>query len=241
MKLEKETIIGQGGLHGRWYEDACAAAFAMELVGERWTLLVMRELMFGARRFSQLRASLPGISARVLTERLERLEEIGALVRCTLPPPASVQVYELTAWGYEAEDLLQVLGRWAVRSPGHDVNLPISSVSAMLSLCTMIDHAAARSLDAVVDFAMEADKFVGRLVDGTLRVARRDAPTPDAVMTFAGPGAQAILPVFYVGVPLAVAERDLALRFTGDRALAERFIALFGLPPKFEPPARSAA
>lgn len=213
----------------------------MELVGERWTLLVMRELMFGPRRFSQLRASLPGISARTLTERLERLEDIGALVRRTLPPPAAVQVYELTGWGYEAEELLQVLGKWAVRSPAHDPQLPISPVSAMLSLRTMIDHQAARALDAVVDFAIGADKFVGRLAEGAFHIARRDDPTPDADLTFAGPSAQAILPVFYADVPLAVAEQELGLRFTGDRALAERFVALFGLPPKFDHPARSGA
>lgn len=241
MELEKETGGQVDSSHGRWYGDACGAAFAMELVGERWTLLIMRELMFGPRRFSQLRASLPGISARVLSERLEKLEQVGALLRRTLPPPASVPVYELTAWGYEAEELLQVLGRWAVRSPGHDPRLPISPVSAMLSLRTMIDHAAARSFDAVVDFAMGVDKFVGRLAGGEFRVARRDDPTPDADLSFAGPSAHAILPVFYAGVPLAVAERHLGLRFAGNRALAERFAALFGLPPKFDHPVRSGA
>ena len=68
----------------------------MELVGERWALLVVRELMFGARRFSDLRANLPGISAKVLTERLAGLEEAGVLNRRKLPPPVSAQVYELT-------------------------------------------------------------------------------------------------------------------------------------------------
>ena len=85
----------------------------MELVGERWALLVVRELMFGARRFSDLRANLPGISAKVLTERLAGLEEAGVLNRRKLPPPVSAQVYELTEWGYRAEPLVQELGRWA--------------------------------------------------------------------------------------------------------------------------------
>ena len=76
MKLQNETKV-----HGKWYGDACGTAFAMELVGERWSLLIVRALMLGARRFSDIRASLPGISAKVLTERLGSLDEAGVLVR----------------------------------------------------------------------------------------------------------------------------------------------------------------
>lgn len=239
MKFQNKTKIrpgelrgGSNALHGRWYEDACAAAFAMELLGERWSLLIMRELMMGPRRFSQIRASLPGISAKVLTERLETLADAGALQPRMLPPPASVQVYELTPWGYEAEAVMQALGRWAVRSPRHDPTLPLSPVSAMLSLRTMIDPAAARALDAVVDFALGADRFVARLANGELAVARSDAPTPDADLSFTGESANAILPFFYGNVSLAQAEAQFGLRFTGDPVLAERFASLFSLPPK---------
>ncbi len=86
-------------LDKRWYDDACGTALGLELVGERWSLLIVRELMFGGRRFSELRGSLPGISANILTMRLEGLERIGIVQRRTLPPPASVQIYELTPWG----------------------------------------------------------------------------------------------------------------------------------------------
>src|SRR4051795_6863651 len=112
MKLQKDT---KGGLTAsrRSYEDACAAAHALDLVGERWALLVMRELMLGPKRFSDLRANLPGISANVLTQRLEGLESAGVLVRRRLPPPAGSQVYELTDWGYESAPIFQALGRWA--------------------------------------------------------------------------------------------------------------------------------
>jgi DNA-binding HxlR family transcriptional regulator len=79
----------------------------LELVGERWSLLIVRELMFGGRRFSDLRGGLPGISAKVLTERLEGLEQAGIVQRRQLPPPASVQVYELTKWGYSAETAIK--------------------------------------------------------------------------------------------------------------------------------------
>ena len=87
MKLEKVT-----SLHGRRYEDACGTALGLEILGERWALLVVRELMLGPKRFGDLRASLPGLSANVLTQRLEGLEAAGVLVRRRLPPPASVQV-----------------------------------------------------------------------------------------------------------------------------------------------------
>src|SRR3954468_10425915 len=135
-------------LSRRTYEDACGAAHALDLVGERWALLVMRELMLGPKRFSDLRASLPGISANVLTQRLEGLEIAGVLVRRKLPPPASAQVYELTQWGYESEPIFQALGRWAARSPTHDPTLPFGAVSLMMSLRTMIDHSLAEGIDA---------------------------------------------------------------------------------------------
>ena len=123
----------------RRYDDACGLAHALELIGERWALLVLRELMFGARRFSELKADLPGISANVLTQRLAELEQRGLVRKTRLPPPASVQVYEATAWGLEAAPVIGQMGKWAARSPLHDPTLPISHVSVMLSLQTMID------------------------------------------------------------------------------------------------------
>src|SRR5919107_1126541 len=112
MKSEKITESPQGGTKRR-YDDACGTAHALDLVGERWALLVMRELMLGPKRFSDLRADLPGLSANVLTQRLEGLEASGLLVRKKLPPPANAHVYELTTWGYEAEPIVQSLGKWA--------------------------------------------------------------------------------------------------------------------------------
>ncbi|MBV8962034.1 MAG: helix-turn-helix transcriptional regulator, partial [Hyphomicrobiales bacterium] len=98
MKLKKITpeknILGR-----RWYDDACGTALALELIGERWSLLIVRELMFGGRRFSDLRSGMPGVSANTLAQRLERLERVGIVQRRRLAPPASVQIYELTPWG----------------------------------------------------------------------------------------------------------------------------------------------
>ncbi len=236
MELQKETI-SPPVLHGRWYGDACGAAFAMELLGERWSLLVLREMMLGPRRFSGLRTSLPGISAKVLTERLERLEAAGLLRRTTLPPPASVQAYELTEWGYEAEPIMQVLGRWAVRSPGHDPTLPLTPVSAMLALRTMIRPERAEGLSLTANFEFGEERFAARLADGELHVARTHAETPDADNTGAhlaitAPSANAMLPWIFGKHPLEDVSQATGLVVAGDRALADRFAASFALPPK---------
>jgi DNA-binding HxlR family transcriptional regulator len=136
MKL-KEMTNKSAALEKRWYDDACGTALGLELVGERWSLLIVRELMFGGRRFSELRGSLLGISANILTMRLEGLERVGIVQRRMLPPPASIQIYELTPWGYEAEVILRELGRWATRSPLHDPTLPLSTASLLMSFRTM--------------------------------------------------------------------------------------------------------
>lgn len=199
-------------------------------MGERWSLHVMRELMMGPLRFSQIRANLPGISAKVLTERLEKLGQAGVVVRRMLPPPASVQVYELTPWGYEAEEVMKALGRWSVRSRAHDPTLPLTPVSAMLSLRTMLRVRA--DFDATVDFLFATDQFRGTLKNGELTFQRLVEPDGTADLTFAAASPNAVLPYFYGKRPLADVERDFGLSVFGDRDLADRFCSLFALPPK---------
>src|SRR5688572_3845264 len=158
MQLEKVTTTRRTD-EKRRYDDACAAAHGMDLLGERWSMPLIRELLLGPRRFSDLKTSLNGISANVLTQRLEGLEAAGVLVRRKLPPPASVQVYELTPWGYEAAPIFQALGRWAVRSPRHDPTRPFSPVSLMLSLRTMMSDDAAGDLEASIQLDMNDEHF----------------------------------------------------------------------------------
>jgi DNA-binding HxlR family transcriptional regulator len=213
----------------RRYEDACGAAHALDLVGERWALLVIRELMLGPKRFSDIRADLPGISANVLTQRLEGLEAAGVLRRKKLPPPASAQVYELTAWGYESEPIFQALGRWAARSPAHDPSLPLSPVSLLLSFRTMFDPDRARGLDARIGLKLGKETFLVRIADGRIRAVRGAATGTDLVFTGTAP---AVAAAVYGGMPLAALEAEGALKLDGDRALAERFVTLFPLPPK---------
>jgi DNA-binding HxlR family transcriptional regulator len=224
MELEILTEPGRAEAKRR-YDDACGTAHALELIGERWALLVLRELMLGARRFSELRGDLPGISANVLTQRLGELEQRGLVRKVRLPPPASVQVYEATAWGLEAEPIVQALGRWAARSPQHDPTLPISGVSILLSFRTMIDAARAKGLNARIGFRFGHDEYVARLKKGTIQVVRKPVAGVDALIV-AEPALLAA--VVYGGQPL-----DL-VRVEGDRAVAERFVTLFPLPPKVD-------
>jgi len=230
MELEKITNKEEAASRRR-YDDACGTAHALELVGERWALVVIRELMLGPKRFNDLRSDLPGISANVLTQRLESLEAAGVVVKRRLPPPASVQVYELTEWGYEAEPIFQTLGRWAARSPGHDPSLPLSAVSLMLSFRTMFDAGRAGKMEATAGFQLGAESYLVRIAGGELHAARGEAD--DADVTFTG-GPTVVAGAVYGGVPLEALEGQGALSVTGDRPLAKRFVTLFPLPPKVQ-------
>jgi DNA-binding HxlR family transcriptional regulator len=228
MESQKITSVSSAPAKRR-YDDACGAAHALDLVGERWALLVIRELMLGPKRFGDLRRDLPGISANVLTQRLEGLEEAGVLLRRRLPPPVSAQVYELTPWGYEAEPILQIMGRWAARSPSHDPRLPLSAVSLLLSFRTMIDPARAEGLEMRVGLRIGGESFEVHVANGAVEAERGETGDADFVLT--GP-APAIAGVVYGGVPLETMEAEGALKVTGDRAAAEKFVTLFPLPSK---------
>ncbi len=217
-------------MHGRWYGDACGTAFAMELIGERWSLMIVRELMFGPRRFSDLRASLSGISAKVLTERLASLEEAGVLKREKLPPPAALQVYGLTEWGYAGEPVIQELGRWAAMHRGHDPTLPLSPVSLMLSMRTMFDPAKAMGMRARIGFVVAGEEFLAAMANGVLPIKRGHASQGQAV--FRAPNAMPVAALLYGKVPPEALEAEGGLMIEGDRELALRYADIFALPDK---------
>lgn len=206
-------------------------AHGLELLGDRWALFVVRELMLGPRRFSDLRVNLPGISANVLTQRLMELESHGVLVRRKLPPPASVQVYELTAWGYEAEPIVQELGRWAARSPRHDPTLPISGVSILLSFRTMIDRSKIGGLDVSLGFRFGEDGYRGHLDARGITIAQGN---PDGADILFEGSPEALAAFVYGKVPPERLTKMLTI--SGEAVLVERFRALFVLPEKFVPP-----
>ncbi len=221
MRLEK--ITKKENATRRRYDDACAATHGMDIVGERWALPVMRELMLGPRRFGELKSSLRDISANVLTQRLEGLEEVGIVRRTKLPPPASVQVYELTPWGYEAGPVFQAMARWAVKSPQHDPTRPFSPVSLMLSFRTMMDAERAKGLRARIGFRIGEESFLLGIADGQVSVGRGEPEGADLVLS--GTASQ-VAATIYGGQPLDTVQIE------GDRALAARFVTLFPLPPK---------
>lgn len=224
MQLEKLTDSRKTG-EKRRYDDACGLAHALELVGERWAMLVLRELAYGPRRFSELKGDLQGISANVLTQRLIELEARGLVRKIKLPPPASVQVYEATEWGLEVIPVIASLGRWAARSPLHDPTLPMSHVALMMSLQTLISQELAKGIDARIGFRLGDAAYVATVRDGRLAVDRRDAV--DCDVTFTG-SPSAVAGVIHGGAPFEM------IRIDGGMALARRFITLFPLPAKVD-------
>jgi len=227
MQLEKTT--NESPAPRRQYNDACGMAHALDLIGERWAMLVMRELMLGSKRFSDLRADLPGISANVLTQRLEGLEAARIVVRRKLPPPASIQVYELTPWGLESEPILLSLGRWAARSPDHDPSLPLSGVSLMLSFKAMLHPVRAQDLVARVGFRLGRESYLARIANGQIDVARDALDEADVILTA---DVLAVAAAIYGGQPLDALVASGALTIEGDKTIAERFTTLFPLPEK---------
>lgn len=200
----------------------------MELIGERWAIPIIREMMLGPRRFSEIRAELPGLSAKTLTERLETLEGTGIVRREMLPPPASVQVYALTDWGLALEPVMQELGRWAVRSTLHDPTLPITPVSLMLSMRTMIVPERIGDLALTTVFEVGAARFFARLGGGELAIHPAGDGDPEPDLRFTADGGFPYLATFYGKWPAA----EAGLRIEGDGELARRFASLFSLPPK---------
>jgi len=211
----------------RTYDDGCAAAHALDLVGERWALLVVRELLLGPKRFTDLRAGLPHASPNVLAERLRELEAAGIVRRRRLPPPAASKIYELTAWGEELEPVIIKLGRWGARSPSKPEDAPLGVDSLILSLRTMFDPGAAEDLEASYELRIGEDRFKAEVSRGAFEVERGSAERPEAIIeadsnTLAG--------LIYGGRPLSEALRSGDVKIIGDEAAVERFLELFPLP-----------
>ena len=185
--------------------------------------------MMGPRRFSDLRKDLCGLSANVLTQRLEGLEASGIVQRRKLPPPASVQVYELTDWGYEIKPVFMVLGRWAARSPQHDPSLPISAVSIMQSFETMFDPARTGGAAMRLGFEMDEDRMLVTVADGRIETRRGEVEGCDVVVRAAPPIVAAAV---YGKVPPEALEGEGAMTIEGDRAVFARFVDFFHLPEK---------
>jgi DNA-binding HxlR family transcriptional regulator len=211
----------------RSYQDGCAAAHALDLIGERWALLVVRELLFGPKRFTDLRAGLPGASPNVLAQRLRELDEAGVLRRRRLPPPAAAAVYELTPWGEQLEPVIIALGRWGGRSPGLLHGARMSADSVALALRTSFSPELARGFSAELELRMHEDTYVVHIADGSIRVRRGQAERPDALIAAE---VSVVNGVIWNGRPIGEAMAAGELSISGDQERVERFVQLFPLP-----------
>jgi DNA-binding HxlR family transcriptional regulator len=211
----------------RTYGDGCGIAHALDLVGERWALLVVRELVLGPKRFTDLRGGLPNASPNVLAQRLRELEQAGIVRRRRLPPPAGSTVYELTDWGRELEPVVRALGAWAVRSPVFPRDAPVSVDSVVLALQTFFDRDAAEGLNARYDLRLGEDRFQITIADGTIATARGQADDADATIDT---DVAALSAVLWKGRDLddALDAGDMAVR--GDAQAARRLFSLFPQP-----------
>jgi DNA-binding HxlR family transcriptional regulator len=210
----------------RSYQEACGIPRALDRIGERWSLMVVRELMLGPKRFTDLRTGLPHVGPDVLSQRLRDLEEAGVLVKRRLPPPAASQVYELTDWGRELEDVLMALGRWGARAPAAPEGCGMSFDAHLLSLRTLFDPGLAEGFETALELRLGDERFRA-IVAGDLTLERGEVSDPDAVVTT---DHETLLAVSHRRLALDDAEVSGDMKVEGDREAAERFFGLFVLP-----------
>jgi len=185
--------------------DGCGIAHASDLLGQRWALLVIRELLLGPKRFTDLRAGIPDISANVLGQRLLELEESGIVRRRKLAPPAAARVYELTEWGRELEPAILSMGRWASGSPTFPANAEMGPDSLVLALKSTFDPAKADGLDATYELWLGDVPFRIAVSGRGFEAEHGEAESPDA--TIRG-DANVMARIVFRGAPLSEVETD---------------------------------
>ena len=206
----------------RSYGQFCGLARALDLVGERWAFLVVRELALGPKRFKDLLGGLPGVSTNVLAVRLRQLERNGIVQRRVLPPPAGSTVYELTEYGRELEPAMLALGRWGARSLGARGERELRSHWLALALKAMFRPEAANGRARTYEVRLQDGSFVARVQRRALKVTAGTAEDPDLVLETDDDGLVALL---------AGAPQDGVRVVAGDPGELDRFVELF----RFEP------
>lgn len=202
------------------YDEGCLAAHALNVFGDRWALLIVRELMLAAKRFQMIRQGLPGITATVLTQRLGQLAQSGVLTH-----DAALGLYALTDGGRALLPVLQAMCRWGAVHPGHDPRRFISPTALMISMTAMIGDA--RGHVATAAFRTAREGFVQRLTDdGVLRPQAVADPQGD--FTLEGDG-NSLARAVYGPVPLADLAAEGVIGLAGDARAAQDFVALFRL------------
>jgi DNA-binding HxlR family transcriptional regulator len=205
----------------RSYRDACATARALDVIGERWALLIVRELLFGPKRFGDLQSGLATVRPNVLSQRLRELEGSRVIRRRRLGRPASVWVYELTEWGRQLEGVLLMLGEWGQAVPLDAEDARISVDALMLALKTHFDATKAATLAATLLVAIDDDHFTVAFGDGGLTISRDEPPNFDAAL-FSDPATFKALIID--GEPRQQAEADGRLRISGDARIVDELL-----------------
>lgn len=203
----------------RTYRQYCGVARALDLVGERWGLLVVRELVLGPKRFTDLVGGLPGVSTNVLSSRLRQLERAEVVQRRVLPPPAPATVYELTAYGRELEPILFALGRWGARSLGARDEETLRSHWLAVALKAFFHAEAAEGVDAVYELRLREGAFRIDVREGSVTIAPGAAE--DAFLALEADD-DALVALLAAGV---ASEGVRVVK--GDPAELERFVELF--------------
>jgi DNA-binding HxlR family transcriptional regulator len=211
----------------RTYGQGCAIAHALDLVGERWALLVVRDLLLGPKRFTDLLTGLPGASPGVLTQRLRELTDSGVLARRRLAAPAASWVYELTPWGEQLAPVVTGLAQWASQSPSLPYDAPLGTDSLMLSLGALFDRSAAAGLEATIAIHLGDEPFRVCIAHGEITVSRGDNHNPDATLHT---DQRSLLALLRTDTPLDEVQANGALRITGNAKVVQRFRRLFPLP-----------
>lgn len=224
----------EGMAGSRSYRDPCGIARALDVVGERWALLVVRELVLGPKRFTDLRAYLPGIATDVLSQRLRQLEEAGVLHRTTLAMPASAAAYELTDRGRELEPVLHALGRWGSGEGFDGASHDLSVAAFAVALSTVFEPTNAVGFDATIALVVDGDALLAAVRDDTLKVRRGAVEEPTARIQGS---VAALREVLWHGRPLREAEAAGSITVDGPRAVVRRFLKLFPPPA----PARTSS
>jgi DNA-binding HxlR family transcriptional regulator len=210
----------------RTYDDPCGVARALDLIGDRWALLVVRELLLGPKRFSELRRGLPGAGQSMLTHRLGELELAGVLRRRQLGPPVSAWAYELTDRGLDLEPVLLALGRWGSRTPV-TATTELSVDALALAMRTTFDPAAAGARRVRCELRLDGDVLTAEVGGGSCTLTRGAAQSPDAVIDTSASRFRALI---FGGAPLAAAGDAGLATVRGDREAAEHFLTLFPRP-----------
>ncbi|MFF0253290.1 winged helix-turn-helix transcriptional regulator [Micromonospora zamorensis] len=210
----------------RSYGDPCGVARGLDIIGERWALLVVRDLLLGPRRFNDLLGGLPGVSPNVLSQRLRQLTEHGVVRRRDLGPPTRVHLYELTEWGRALEPILLQFGRWGSQSPQvPDGTLGIDSL--LLSIKAAFDPARAPDLAGSYEFHVDADTYLADVADDSVQIRRGTASAPDATLST---DIDTLRAVCGHQITMAAAVESGTLRLSGDEDATRRLTELLLTP-----------